>query len=342
MRTVIIVALFSFMTLAGCAEDTPAPVQDDGEPCVVEDATDFSCAQEDAATGADRAHIHDYWGGAERLTVADEDIHLGSTNLAGGTSWVLDIPDGSVIPQGTKTVEVTWIGTPSEDDAYSELTMYYQTAAAQEWIEYGAIEWGETYAITSTNQDNDLPHQQLSGWQFRLTVQAGAGVTTHVDMDVRMVVEAIRGLEIPLYPGHPDRWDGAESIHLLEQSGMSIGSDRFGRMCFVSCTSTHTPDDGAIIPWDADRVEVTLTTEPALTSLGLSYHGADSRQWTRLEATDVSGTSKTYVIPVDGQADGPYALQSLWAFFPFIEEPAEDVFTATTEYTITAAVHRSP
>jgi hypothetical protein len=89
--------------------------------------------------------------------------------------------------------------------------------------------------------------------------------------------------------------------------------------CSNFCYTPATPLDGAVVPFDSAYVIATLTTiqdgnPEYMGALDLLYHGADSREWTRLQHDRVEGDTRYYVIPIQSQADGPYAEATTWEF----------------------------
>lgn len=154
---------------------------------------------------------------------------------------------------------------------------------------------------------------------------------------------AFRGLDIPIYPPHPDLWDDAETLPLLEDGqgfGLWAGSvDAYN--CYGSCPIVHEPADGAIVPYDAEAVEVTLTPgDDRLTDIGLKFHAADARGSIDLTPTQATGKTRVYVIPVTpGMGDSPYATQSQWQFAPYVSSPERDSIHAGS-YAISARVVR--
>ncbi len=348
-KVLAIVATLLAVALAGCTEANPENQAPAVDPCVVETPGDFeACADEPIPVDGSVQHVHDYWGGRDRITVMDsvEDV---LTAVVVGGSWVrFDPLPGHVVPQGTSEVEITFSLDASPGNLYQNPELWVQTANESSSTFIAPIASGETIVVPSTNPQNDLPHQQLSAWQFwvRLDGQVD-NVMTRYEGDVGIKVEAIRGLDIPAYPGHPDRWNGTEAIDLFSDSrfiGAYHYSHQLGGNVCMQCPVHHGIDDGIVVPHDAAYVEVRMAVTPpdAATGLDLTYHGADAREFTRVEPFDINGGVKLYHIEVGAAGDGPYAQQSLWEFRTMPGGLVDDALTGPTFYSLTATVHRNP
>ncbi len=337
--------LIPLSLLAGCStapsdHGTSAPPGD----IIITRPGDYSADQN--ATTAGLPHLHDYWGGSDRIVVMDGWPTNPGPGLAAGT----DVPiyayrpaSGHVVPQGASVVEVTLAWTPAQDDIYQAPELWVKGAADNEPRFVAQIESGQKVAVNTTNVQNDLPHQLLSAWilEFRLSerddlqmLRFKANVTIHV--------EAVRGLAIPLYPGHPDRWNGTDVMTLVDvnrqlfylQDPGDAGCDGF------SCPEVEVPMNGTIVPPDGAFVQAILTVETgAPQTVGLSYHGAEGRSFIRLTPTAMAGNVRTYNIDVGDYGDGPYAKQSQWEFAPYIEGPAPDTFVVEN-YHLKVTVHK--
>lgn len=330
MQRLRILALATLLTtaFAGCATGPSQSETSSSTTVLVTRPGDFS--GDANATGANAPHLHDYWLGQGRLTVMDGWPTEPGPGVSGGT----DVPvyhyrpdSGHVIPQGAAAVEVTFTWTPGTSDVYQDPTLWVRTAADTEARKVGPVESGKVVSFNTTNPQNDLPHQLLSAWVFEFRLSQRDDVQTlRFKANVTVHVEAVRGLEIPLYPGHPDRWDGKENITLVDVTRqLAYMQDRDTGCDGVSCPQIEVPQNGTIVPPDAAHVTATLTvTYGSPTQVGLSYHGAEGRAFQRLQPTATSGNTRTYDIPVGGYGDGPYAKTSQWEFAPFIEGPVPD------------------
>lgn len=316
--------------LAGCLASDAEPDASPGEePILVTNPDDFS-AIENASMDDQRAHLHDYWGGKQSLEILSETQATDGTWFGPPMSWALFTPPpGKVLPLGTGLVRVTVSWTEAATDMYANPELWVRTQADREPQRIGPLVSGETIEIESTNDMNDLPHQTVSAWEFHFYVSAPDDVRPiHFQGEVTMTVVAERTLDIPLFPPHPDPWSGKTEIALVdaEEENFYMGDSNRGWSCFGGCPHAFRPRDGTLVPFDAKMVRVTLTAAVgAPTKLGLSVHGADTRDFTRLQPTSEDGNTRVYDVPVErGMGDGPYALQSLWELLPFIESPVED------------------
>lgn len=335
--------LLATVLLAGCtgSSGTPDAGPDEPGPARVTDPTNYTYV--DNASFATGGHVHDYWGGAEALTVLDRADRTGSLALIGGEDpsvvFAMQPWPGRVVPQGTATVEVSvsWVEEPGAT-FYREPTLWVRTAADRELEPVQPISNGDTVTVETTNRRNDLPHRQLSGWAFGIGVLPDE--TTGVlywNAEVTLTAVAERGLQLPVFPAHPDLWQGRAQIPLLDvavddfvwqSDAPGLGSGCFSGDCPYPHAPAHRPDNGTVVPFDADRVVVRLTSRPtagAPGQLDLRVHGADVWNYTRLAPDEVEGETRIYEIPVTATtADGPYNEQSLWRFIPAIDGPVED------------------
>lgn len=336
------------LLLAGCA----APADD--EPAPASSVTTFTDPSQGRDAVTSTTHLHDYWGSSDRKVVVDTTVPVGTLSLGpGGEARVIVRPEaGAVVPQGAARVEVTMAWTPSPEmgaaNQVAATRLAVRTAADREAQEAGPIANGETIALASTNGQNDLPHQVLSAWEFHwiaepLAVGPLSLVSYQGELTVR--VEAVRGLEIPLYPGHPDQWNGASEIELFRAEGLvvmdgDLREDNY--RCYGPCPRILVPGDGIVVPIDASHIRVVLDRDaPSPTRLGLSYHTAISRDWVMAEPLEETPTHRVYVIDVLDGGDGAYAKQSSWEFALVVEQPVENGYVADT-YHVAASVHRQP
>jgi hypothetical protein len=116
-------------------------------------------------------------------------------------------------------------------------------------------------------------------------------------------------------------------------------------MCLTSVDGTRCLwdpwllHDGAIIPYDTETLTVELDVQPRQGTpftVDLYYHGSDSRELIPLEPTRTEGTVQFYEFDVERiQADGPYALQSLWEFW-VMESHESGEYSGDVTLTVTA------
>jgi len=334
--------------LAGCAAE-PARNAPEPEPCLVTSATDLSCAQgepDSGGQGASGAHLHDYWGGQPRLTLTPVEASGGGLLCSDTTTVMLLRPaDGEAIIQGTGTVEATLtFPEPGPLALGATVELWVKTAADVEAQPVGPATSGETVTLATTDQQNDLPHQQLSAWEFHVVVRSSEANCFQYGGQARLALELVRGTQaIPLYPGHPDVWGSAVEKPLVRHEGAVTFFLGGG---VNMCLSAHCPwwpvkpHDGAVVPYDAEYVVVQVEHVDQLPlRMRLAYHGADTRQMTELEPEADTGATRTYRIPVTGNGDGPYATQSQWEFF-LIPDNGANAYHG--EYVLTATVQRAP
>ena len=321
--------------LAGCTDDG-AYVPDAADPCLVQSADDYSCDELPVGNPDEVAHIHDYWQGQERMTILEYSEAANPTSgglidsCDGWAEYVMLPADGFSVIQGTQFVEITMDWGDEPYDLYREPELWVKTASMDQPQFVQEVTPGETVIFESTNDHNDLPHSLMSAWQFIWYVypeeNAPDCFISHRS-EFSISVDIVKGLDIPLFPAHPDKWDGGnitEMEVLFEDSTMFYSQGESGTCYNVQESDRCLWDpwllnDGSIIPYDTDNIIVHLDVQPndgVPFTVDFGYHGADTRTNTYLEPTRTEGTLRIYEIDVQRiQADGPYALQSLWEFW---------------------------
>lgn len=334
-------ALAAFALLAGCVADAPAPAATAApETVLVTKANDVESLTNESFAMA--AHVHDYWGGQDRLVVVDDARDAWGPWLSDGWSERFVPADGVVVPQGTARVEVTATWTDESPTPFGTPELWVKTAADAEAVLVGPLEQGVTLSVPATLAQADLPHQALSAWRFEWRIPESdlpLGLVVW-SAEVSLKAEAVRGLDIPVYPPHPDLWRGADALPLMEagqEGGVWVIP---AGLCNFGCRKPHHPN-GTVVPYDAAMVEVVLRKGPdSPTDLGLHFHGADSREWREPAPSRSEGGALTYLLPVEpGMGDSPYATQSLWAFQVYVSGPARESAKAGS-YVIEARVLR--
>lgn len=347
---VLILVLFAGAALAGCVSLEPELQAPEDDTRTVTNARDYSYL--DNPNNTTGAHIHDYWGGLESMPILDATTSAGTT-WNGPSHSVADFKPGDdvVVPLGTARVIITLSWTDSSGDSYGPPELWIRTNNMTTEELVTEIEQGVPIVFNTTNDDNDLPHQLLSAWEFHFYLKKNAnGDTIQYDGDVTIEAWAERGLPIPLFSAHPDQWLGRTEIPLFEDTVDTLvysGDSETNQMCIGGCPGTHDALPDAVVPLDADYVEVAVTYAPGTVNrIDFAYHPASTREWTLLPNPTVPSIgTDTWRIDMDGlMGDGPYAKQSLWKIKVSVPAPANGIdgfgppFSGA--YTITATVYK--
>lgn len=323
-----LLALLLPLLLAGCATDEPqAPADETPDPVLVT-RPDDNAALADGDMGW---HLHDYWDGQERRTAVDDEIQTGGWDCDGCDFIDLRFrgQPNQIVPLGTTALEVVATWTVEGEQVYGPPELWVKRANEREPSRVGFIDNGVPLLFNATNEQADPPHQVLSRWEWFLMLPA-IDNEARTAGTFRVYAEAIRGLDIPLFPPHPDHWKGQTQLPLFEDTvGPMLQRENVQegmRMCQHACLATHVPTDGTIVPWDATEIIVTLTYEPGLpATLGVRSHGGDTWEMTAAAEEITGPLTRTFRIPVtEATGDSPYAKQSLWEIQAWIDQPLAD------------------
>jgi hypothetical protein len=272
-------------------------------------------------------HLHDYWNGEDRYTALDDEMETMYT-CSGCDSMDLTFRGDTnhIVPLGTSAIELTATWTDEGEPRHGVPELWVKTADEHEPSRVGALQSGVPFTFNTTNEHADPPHQVLSRWVWEVRFPA-VDDEGHYSGKIRVYAEAIRGLEIPLFPPHPDLWGGKTEIALFEESVGPVlqREEENSRSCYGGCLGWHVPGDGVIVPYDAAEVVVTLTYQPGLPAgLGIMAHGGDTWDMQPHEGS-AAPLVTTFRVPVTAQTgDSPYAKQSLWEFRVWLDQPTPE------------------
>lgn len=322
MRVLPLLAAVAIL-LSGCS-GSPGDADGTSSVTTVTNPADLS-----ALNGTDQGfHLHDYWGGNDRLTVLDQQANVQFALNGGDYGEFIFFPDeGAVVPQGTSAAEVVVTWHDNLPGMYGDVELWVKTQADAAPESFEVLSSGSRVTFPTVLADADLPHQVLSAWEFALHIKSPAnqpsqpatGNARSFNLVVNMVVEVVRGLDLPLFPAHPDHWQNATELPLIDGARGDTLLWVYGPPGCGFCSGgivVVDPDAGRRVPVDAAAVEVTMTySKDTPTGLALLYHGADAREWMDAPVSSDDGGKRIHVIPVEGNGDGPYAAQSLWEFW---------------------------
>jgi hypothetical protein len=337
LRPLLALAL---LLLAGCSQ-APASAPANEAPGVITDPLDVS-------SSAAGSHVHDYWQGRDRVTVVDETRDIGLVSYGGdhGPIGFFHPPEGSIVPQGTGVLEATLSWQDGEESllgvgsAYTRVELWAKTAAdAMARFMADAVN-GQAVRFNITYDDADPPHYTVSLWEFQAMFWNDGGDQTSFSGTITLQAKAFRTLPLQPFPAHPDLWNGATELLLLEHSG---SVEQIHAVLTYACTRGCLPfvglPNGTVVPHDAREVVVQFTPSPDSTPVPvrLTFHGADTRSFSNATGQP-SGGGQVYSIPLKpGMGDSPYALQSLWEFWFRMDTPLEQgAWRGSYELTIKA------
>lgn len=330
---------------AGCMGPDASGSTDASEPIIVMSPDDYSYLANNSTSLADREHVHDYWGGKTRLVVLDEEKEDGSSLL--NDPVIVTFRPEKPIPLGASHVDVQLAWTTDLDDYYLATELWVKTAAQEEVERVDVVESGTPVRVATTNAQNDIPHQGISSWEFQLRFYGDRDAQWPLtfkqwDGTVSAHIEAVRGLDIPPFPAHPDLWQNGTALPLV--TGYVFNETTALGPCLNCDSRLIRPDAHALVPPDASHVGVTLTVDHdagiAANQIRLLYHGADSREWQEAPEVESDDTRTLYRIPVQQNGDSPYAQSSLWEFYATYEGKPVPARTFSGSWYVDATVHR--
>lgn len=334
----ILIAPLLLVALSGCTTGADAR-PDPSEPVgVITDPRDLSAS-------ASGSHVHDYWKGASTLDVLDYSQTSNWNSQGGGGNYYQHVfrpGDGSVVPQGTKslTIAVDWTES-NPANAFGVASLWVKTADSNEPRFVQEIASGTAVELPVLYNQSDLPHQLISNWEFTTRYNDSGQPYNLFQGTIHVSVEAHRGYELQPFPPHPDQWQGRNAIQVIDASGTFFRSNYWQG---GNTPPRLKPESGLLVPGSASFVEVTLTqtTDYGVGRLDLQYHGADTRNFTTVPPESVAGSVSKYTIPVGpGMGDGPYSVASLWEFRlvpPPVTNPEPALYSG--DYAITATALR--
>lgn len=301
------------------------------------------------------AHSHDYWKGRDRVDLFVDDVQIAPLPiLTGGLrSYSVEqtLPPPNLVYEGTSHVEFLVGGASATGyDPYPvpALRLEYRTAAdgPLDWRDGGALVAGTPTAVPVLPHETDMPHSVASLWVFRL-VGDGPHVT-----NVNLTVTAVRGADVPPWPGHPEFYAGRSSRVVFEgdASNREIGiAARY--VLFGGERDWRFPE--RVISWGTGRVDVfvNVTRVEAPVPPDSAYLRVRNATQVFDDFTvlyDVEGRddleSYHFQMPVDvAGMDSPYAPSSRWAFSLAVgyADGNGAVFPSTVDYRMTIVASKA-
>lgn len=329
--------VFFVLALAGCV-GSPEPQTASDTPM---EAAPSAPTPPDSATRtpkAEQAHVHDYWDGETSAVLLDEKVpvmvfhnhlldeppreqhtHGCDETLASdsqGGSRKFSLPPGKIVLPGTATLDFMfgW-----NDPTVTGLRLIYRPANAHDFVDGGLVENGKAMQVALTPAMADAGHTTRTKWAFFLCASSSAPLA-FAQGDISSNILALRAVELPADPPHPDAWNGATSIRIaeLERSVEAIAALNKGQDAWVQVPHEH----GSIVPVGTEAVTVNVTlqaTGPAESldpsAVMVYYRDASVPEWvyTTANLSSSEGGLLSYGIPVDhDQVDGVYAEESSW------------------------------
>lgn len=289
------------------------------------------------------SHVHDYWHGASELVVIDGRA-LSTWNNIGGASATWRryfVPaDEVVVPQGTSKLIVTVDWADEAPNSYGDVSLWVKPANTVTYRFVSEVQRGSVIEVPVAINEADLPHNVLSAWEFAVQYNGTSNPYNLFIGTTDLNVTAHRGYDLVPFPAHPDQWKGQTELEFVNATGnmTTIGYTSSGDL-----PARIRPLDGVLVPASASHVSVQLrtTSEFPVGRLELSFHGADTREYTVLEPERTEANIAYFDIPMEpGLGDGPYGNASLWEFRLYVPSPLSPTdpsyFSGTFELYATA------
>ncbi|HUR68859.1 MAG TPA: hypothetical protein VM370_06395 [Candidatus Thermoplasmatota archaeon] len=329
---------------AGCmggADEPAAPVEVAANQTDVSNATvDDGTSEMNTSVGA-MPHLHDYWKGAERMTIMDDDVEVDQFSAIGftffdifmGTPGVggqfFTLPEGSLVFEGTGKMEITasW-----SDPTVTGVGIRYKTPGSSDFSDTLPLTQAAPVSLDITPEMTDMPHDKESRWNFLLVPGAtGQSVVgkVHFKMDI------IRMRDITLFPGHPQLFLGEHTLTLFD--GVAKSTQKNFATTIVGFATQNREDSsirsGKVVPMETRTMtaNVTITSATAnvgtVSSVDFLYKPAGSfgSKMAQVISHDEAAGVYQFAWPVEmQQADSPYAKESQWTFDLLIHSEAAD------------------
>lgn len=349
-------ALLAVALLAtGCFSEEPAAVDAAGNvtdapgPDVVAPVDDGTKTVEQAAADTGHMpHVHDYWQGRERVTLFEGEIEPDQENAtfatifqvlsrqgvyAGGMLW--RFPDGTTVYEGAGALDITatW-----SDPRVTGIAYMYRSADSPDYKDGDVLASGVAHTLPVDPSMTDMPHGKVSRWEFGFGPAESPGAVLgpfHLKIDI------VRLDDVMTFPAHPDFWQGAHELVLMDASHHGEVPSYVKRAAQPATQGNFTEDTVKIakpVPMEtkALRFEATITaassTPGEVTSFGFFYHGADRTDLLRCSLRPVPGAlpqTLTWIVPVTmEETDSPYSPSSQWQF---LVEPIVTLAPGTPE-----------
>lgn len=280
-------------------------------------------------------HIHDYWKDRERVTLMDEEIDVDAptalfwtffdamrgTPGVGGAS--IRLPEGATVYQGTGQLEFTASWT---DATVTGMGMQYRSPADTQWSAQQEVKTGAPILIDVTPEMSDMPHAKTSRWQFQIMpAQAGQSIAGKF----RVKIDVIRMGDITTFPGHPQLFNGEQTLTIFKGAGSS-SQNNFAVNIVNLMTGAQT-DDGVraqtVVPMETRSMTANLTLKAASSDVGKAANAyllvkpADRNRYSFLQAQTIDDSKQLYQFAwlVDmAQTDSPYSTESDWKFDVYV------------------------
>lgn len=322
-------------------------------------------ATEEGAGGVE--HLHDYWGGAERVDVFVGDVSFfvtpvypdGEGSQARSIAYI-KLPPPNLIYEGASEVQIL-VQAPTLDGTTPmpvapALTLTYRTASSDAFVDGGAITYAQALVLPVAARETDMPHSVSSLWAFALKTDKPEMFTS-----VNVTITAIKGSKVVDWPGHPDFYKD-RSERVVMDADLNVHRQGIEEGLLYGTASSWTPPE-KLISYGTGYLDVFVNISSASSSNGapptgffLEYHDAtilDAEDSFNDRIDDTEGGRAYddefyhFVVPVTAEGmDGPYQPSSRWGFrmvATFAETPAASLcpgcFAYDIEYHMTIVAH---
>ncbi|HEX2022149.1 MAG TPA: hypothetical protein VHH36_05510, partial [Candidatus Thermoplasmatota archaeon] len=245
-------------------------------------------------------------------------VVFGRGVYAGGTLW--NLPDGQIVYEGTGAVEITasW-----SDPRVTGIGFIYRSAESPDYKAGGSLPNGEAFVLPITPMMTDMPHAKVSRWQFGFGPDSSPGA---VMGPFNLRVDIVRANDIMVFPAHPDFWQGAHNLTLMD-ADHSAHVDSYAKRSLQPATQGNFSEDlqkfPKPVPMETKAITFTVNVTSATSTPGevshfqLFYHGADSTVLLRCPSKPIASIpgTLTWTVPSTMEmSDSPYSPESQWQF----------------------------
>ena len=282
-------------------------------------------------------HLHDYWSGADSITIIDQGVSLGMPYFCDNRDT--SKPGCAVIrPPVTDPATLVFEGTGRMTITVSNvapnvmgLEMSYKNGANPVWSAPVAVTPDTPIELELSAIESDMPHASASQWAWRFVGKPAIVYGNPVGPDFHVTITIHKSGKVVHWPGHPDFYADKPYRVVMEKAGVTRNAGIHDQWVYGDEANVIRPDllvssgtgnltlylnitsakmNGVDMVPDVFYIDYTNAT---------GYWRGDYTEWNpavnRLIGEKISPTEYIMRMPVKYTGwDSPYAPVSGWQF----------------------------